>query len=135
MNRSKSAEISQTEIFNEVKKQLSYEFNCSPDDFSKDENTITVSNLHEKRRKFSEEKFFLQMATFGKGTVISSDESIHPWLQDWAAGKEGIWLFEQQNFYELETEIRKHGYKMALTHHMFLPSNDEIIPETELNIK
>lgn len=95
MNRSKSAEISQTEIFNEVKKQLSYEFNCSPDDFSKDEDTITVSDLHEKRRKFSEEKFFIQMATFGKGTVISADESIHPWLHEWADSKEGIWLFEQ----------------------------------------
>ena len=90
MNRSKSAEISQTEIFNEVKKQLSFEFNCSPDDFSKDENNITVSDLHEKRRKFSEKKFFIQMATFGKGTVISADESIHPWLHEWADNKEGF---------------------------------------------
>ena len=135
MNRSKSAEISQTEIFNEVKKQLSFEFNCSPDDFSKDENNITVSDLHEKRRKFSEKKFFIQMATFGKGTVISADESIHPWLHEWADNKEGIWLFEQHNYYELETEIRKHGYKMSLTHHMFLPSDEVIIPETSLNIK
>ena len=122
-------------IYNEAKKQLAYEFNCSPDDFSKDENTITTSILHEKRRKFSEEAFFIQMATFGKGTVISADETIHSWLQDWIKGKSGIWLFEQHNFFDLEMEIRKSGYKMSLTHHMFLPSSELINIDTDLKIK
>lgn len=124
-----------TAICSEVKKQLSYEFHCSPDDFSKDENTITTPILHEKRRKFSEELFFIQMATFGKGTVISADESIHPWLYEWVKGKNGFWLFEQHNFYELETEIRKYGHKMALTHHMFLPDSELLKVDTDLKIK
>lgn len=127
--------ITQTEIYNEVKKQLACEFNCSPDDFSKEENTITAAILHEKRRKFSDDVFFLQMATFGKGTVISADGSIHPWLDEWVKGKDGIWLFEQHNFFELETEIRKYGYKMALTHHMFLPGSDLVNVDTDLHIK
>jgi len=76
-------DIMNTDIINEVKKQLTYEFNCTADDFSKDGNTITAAILHEKRRKFSEEKFFIQMATFGKGTVISADEELHPWLHEW----------------------------------------------------
>ena len=123
------------DFFYEVKKQLTYEFNCTVEDFSKDENTITASILHEKRRKFSEEKFFIQMATFGKGTVISADEVLHPWLREWVKEKNGIWLFEQHNFYELETEIRKFGYKMALTHHMFLPKDEIIDVDTDLDIK
>ncbi|MBO7530678.1 MAG: hypothetical protein J6T50_02605, partial [Lachnospiraceae bacterium] len=60
-----------------VLEQLALEFNCSPDDFERDDNVITKACLHEKRRKFSDEPFFLQMATFGKGTVISADERIH----------------------------------------------------------
>ncbi len=131
----KNCNYTQAEIFYEVNRQLSYEFNCTPDDFSKDENTITTSILHEKRRKFSEETFFVQMATFGRGTVISADESIHPWLHEWAKGKNGTWLFEQHNFFELETEIRKFGYKMAITHHMFLPSPELLDVKTDLNVK
>ena len=122
-------------LSDEVKKQLTYEFNCAPDDFSKDENTITTSILHEKRRKFSEELFFIQMATFGKGTVISADESIHPWLHEWVKDKNGIWLFEQHNFFELEKEVRKYGYKMAHTHHMFLPNSELLDIDTDLHIK
>lgn len=118
-----------------VLEQLAIEFNCSPEDFVRDDNVITKACLHEKRRKFSGEAFFLQMATFGKGTVISADERIHPWLEDWVRGKTGFWLFEQHNFYELECELRKYGYKMALTHHMFLPGKDTSDFRTGLQIR
>lgn len=116
-----------------IKEQLALEFNCSPEDFGRDENVITLSCLHEKRRRFSDDPFFLQMVTFGGNAVISAHEAIHPWLNEWVMGKKGFWLFEQHNFYELECELRKHGYKMALTHHMFLP--DMTVTDTEADIK
>ncbi len=118
-----------------VLEQLALEFNCSPEDFVRDDNVITKACLHEKRRKFSDEPFFLQMATFGKGTVISADERIHPWLETWVKGKTGFWLFEQHNFYELERELRKYGYKMAHTHHIFLPEKDTSDFKTDLEIR
>ena len=124
-----------TNIYETVRQQLSYEFNCEPEDFIKDETVITTAVLHEKRRKFSEKPFFLQMATFGKNAVISADERIHPWLKEWIKEKEGFWLFEQHNFYELECELRKYGYKMALTHHMFLPKAELLDVKTDLKIK
>ena len=67
-------------IEEKIKNQIAIEFNCSPADFDKPENLITAACMDEKRRKFSDKPFFLQMATFGKSTVISADESIHPWL-------------------------------------------------------
>ena len=124
--------ITKAEIYKKMKEQLSLEFNCVPGDFDKNDNTITSATLHEKRRKFSEKTFFLQMATFGRGTVISADESIHPWLTKWVDGKNGFWLFEQHNFYELEQELRKYGYKMSLTHHMFLPKPELMNCKSEL---
>ena len=51
------------------------------------------------------------------------------------SAESGIWLFEQHNYYELECELRKHGYKMALTHHMFMPLPELIEIKTDLNIK
>ncbi len=123
------------QIFELVKKQLSYEFNCNPEDFFKDENIITKAVMHEKRRKFSDKEFFLQMATFGNNTVISANEKIHPWLREWQKDNRGFWLFEQNHYFELETELRKYGYKMALTHHMFLPKPEIVEIKTDLNIK
>ena len=115
-------------IEQQIKEQLALEFHCEPEDFDREETVITISCLHEKRRKFSENPFFLQMATFGRNAVISAHEEIHPWLKEWIKDKKGFWLFEQHNFFELECELRKYGYKMALTHHMFLPKTD--IPDS-----
>ena len=97
--------LSKKDIEEKIKNQIALEFNCLPEDFDKNENMITTACQSEKRRKFSDKPFFLQMATFGKSTVISADDSIHPWLTEWVKDKQGIWLFEQHNFYELECEL------------------------------
>ena len=78
---------SEKEIQAILKQQLSYDFNCKPEDFDKDENVITLPALNEKRRVFSKETFFLQMATLGNNAVISADEKFHPWLAEWVKEK------------------------------------------------
>ena len=127
--------LTKSEIEGKIKSQLALEFNCASQDFDKSENIITAACLNPNRRKFSDKPFSLQMATFGKGTVISADPAIHPWLTEWVKGKQGIWLFEQHNYFDLETELRKYGYKMALTHHMFVPEAKLIDIKTDLKIK
>ena len=127
--------VTSREIDTIVKTQLSYEFNCRPENFSGSDNVITSAVLHEKRRMFSDKAFFLQMATFGKGAVISADERMHPWLREWVKGREGFWLFEQHNYYELEQELRKYGYKMSLTHQMYLPVPRLMEIKTDLKVK
>lgn len=127
--------LTKEKIDRRIREQLAMELHCAPEDFSKDENTITLPVLHERRRRFSEKEFFLQMATFGRGTVISANASLHPWLTRWAEGKNGIWLFEQHNFIELDRELRKHGYQMALTHHMFLPKAEILEIQTGLSVR
>ena len=122
-------------IERKFKEQLALEFGCAPEDFSGEEIVITGPVLHENRRKFSDQPFFLQMATFGAGAVISAEEALHPWLREWAKGKRGFWLFEQHNFYELERQLRKYGYKMALTHHMFTPTPESAAVETDLPVR
>jgi GNAT superfamily N-acetyltransferase len=118
-----------------IREQLALELNCAPEDFSREETVITLPVLHEKRRMFSQKPFFLQMATFGGNAVISAAEELHPWLRAWVKGKEGFWLFEQHNYYELERELRKYGYKMAQTHHMFLPTQELTGAETDLSVR
>ena len=119
------------EIYSSLKNQLALDFNCNPEDFDKTENVITLPALNDCRRFFSNEKFFLQIATLGNNAVISADEKFHPWLTEWVKGKTGFWLFEQHNYFELENQVRKFGYKMALTHHMFLPTSELISVEAD----
>ena len=122
-------------IERKFKEQLALELNCAPEDFSGEENVITGPVLHENRRKFSDRPFFLQMATFGAGAVISADERLHPWLREWTKGKRGFWLFEQHNYLELDRLLRGYGYKMALTHHMFTPTTEIAAVETGFPVR
>ena len=122
-------------IERKFKEQLALELNCAPEDFSGEEIVITGPVLHENRRKFSDQPFFLQMATFGAGAVISADERLHPRLREWAKGKRGFWLFEQHNYLELDRLLRGYGYKMALTHHMFTPTTEIAAVETGFPVR
>ena len=88
--------LSKKDIEEKIKNQIALEVNCLPEDFDKNENMITTACQSEKRRKFSDKPFFLQMATFGKSTVISADDSIHPWLTEWVKGKQGRRTFQSE---------------------------------------
>ena len=127
--------VTRREIEGKFKAQLALELGCTPADLSGAETVITGPILHEKRRMFSQKPFFLQMTTFGDGTVISADKRLHPWLREWAKDKRGFWLFEQHNFIVLDRELRKYGYKMAQTHHMFSPKPEIVELQTDLRVR
>ena len=100
---------------------LSKELNCSPDDFIRNENILTLPVLHYGRRIYQQEPYFFHMATLGQNVVITADECLHGFLREWSADKCGHWLFEQPNLLPLEKELNKHGYTLSQSHHMFLP--------------
>lgn len=105
----------------ELKKQLSIELNCSPEDFGRADNIITLSAANEGRRIYQHEPYFFHMATLGKNAVITADERLHGFLRGWSDGRQGHWLFEQPNLLPLEKEMNTHGYTLSQSHHMFLP--------------
>ena len=104
--------------------QLSLDFNCSPDDLRAPENIVTVSALHEGRRRYSPGKPFLQMVTLGVNTVVMADERLHEFLHGFVRNMEGHRLFELGPLQRMNEELRKYGYQMAPTHHMFLPCSE-----------
>lgn len=112
------------EYLEAAKRQLAIDLNCAADDFDRSENVITVSAANTGRRMYQKEKYFLQMATFGKNAVISADERLHPFLREFTADRAGHWLFEQEKLAVLERELNKHGCRLSRTHHMCLPKLD-----------
>ena len=101
--------------------QLSLDYNCTPEDLAAKDNIITVSKLNEGRRSYSPGKPFLQMVTLGRNTVIMADEYLQDFLRGFVRNREGHSLFEFDNLTELNEEMKKYGYKINPTHHLFLP--------------
>ena len=104
--------------------QLAVDYNCRPADLTAKENMITVSALNEGRRSYSPGKPFLEMATLGANTVIMADECLHAYLHELIRDVEGHRLFELGYLIRLNDELKKYGYQMAPTHHMFLPCRE-----------
>ena len=120
--------------FEKLLQQLSIDYNCNPEDLRSRENTVTVSKLNEGRRSYSPGKPMLQMVAIGRGTVIMADECLHEFLQGMIKDIEGHRLFEFNYLTKLNEELKQYGYKMASTHHMFLPCRD-VVPEERFRVK
>ena len=60
---------------------LALELNCTQEDFLRKENVLTVSEIREGRRVYSEEKYFFHMATTGQNAVITAQPCLHPFLR------------------------------------------------------
>ena len=103
-------------------RQLSLDYNCTPEDLRARENRITCPALKEGRRSYSSGMPFLKMATLGGNAVMMADERLHGFLRDMIRDTEGHRLFEIGNLMKLNAELKKYGYRIDPTHHMFLPS-------------
>ena len=110
--------------YEKLLRQLSLDFNCTPDDLQAKDNIVTVSALAEGRRNYSPGKPFLEMVTLGGNAVIMADECLHEFLRGWSRDAAGHALFEFDNLTVLNEELKQYGYRMAPTHHMFLPCRD-----------
>ena len=109
------------EYYGKLLGQLALDYNCAPEDLEAKENVVTVSRLNEGRRSYTREAPFLQMVTTGGNTVVMADERLHGFLREFVRDVEGHRLFELGKLSELDEELKKYGYHMAPTHHMFLP--------------
>lgn len=121
-------------VYHKLRELLSLEFNCNPADFLKVENILTVSKLHEGRRVYSSEKYLFHMVTTGGNAVITAEECLHPFLQEYMKERTGHWLFEIPNLLLLEKELNRFEYTLTQTYHMFLPCKD-IIPQKSYPVK
>ena len=120
--------------YEKLLEQLAIDFNCTPADFKTRRNVITTPAMNEGRRIYSRGKPFLQMATCGVNTVIMADECLHEFLHSLVRDMEGHRLFEFGNLLKLNEELKRYGYQMNPTHHMFLPCR-QIREEARFRVK
>lgn len=59
-----------------VRQQLAIDMNCKAEDFLNDGVVFSEARLNEGRRTFERQAIYLEIATMGKGVVISADQSL-----------------------------------------------------------
>ena len=122
------------EYLEKLKHLLAIEYNCSPEDFDKTENILTISALNEGRRIYSPEKYFFNMVTLGGNIVVTAEECLHDFLTKHIYCVKSHKLFKVPNLLPLNDELNSFGYQLTATHHMFLPcKNTE--PASDIPVK
>lgn len=107
-----------------VRELLALEYNCSPEDFGRQENVLTRSAVLPGQRDYGDRPYFFHMATFGGNAVVTAGEELQEYLQSFVSGRVGHWLFEFPNLLPLERELEKYGCTLSPTFHMFLPTGE-----------
>ena len=67
--------------------------------------------------------------------MISAEACLHPWLELWVSGRQGIWLFEEHNLFALEEELGNHGQTLWQIHHMYLPRTEIPTPQIDFAVR
>lgn len=122
---------SKKDLMDLLKQQLATEYNCSKKDFEGSANIITRTTKNESQRNYIPGTFFFKMVTLGGNAVITSEECLHPWLNELVKDKMGHWLFEHRNLCEIDNKLKEYDKQLWQTHHMFLPDMD-IMPVSEI---
>ena len=103
-------------------KQLSLDFSCTPQDFFKNENTVTVPAIRRGRRVFSDEPPFFRAATMGMGAVICASADIAEYTRVLAKNTAGTEIFTASVMSALNRELFSHGCCIGLLNQYYVPA-------------
>jgi len=103
---------------------LAIDYNCSPQDFLREENVLTESAVNKGGRIYSGEKKFFGAVTLGGNAVVTADKALHPFLKEYIKEYYGYHLFELPQLFEINCELEKYGFTLKPSFHMQLPCSD-----------
>lgn len=103
--------------------QLAADHLCSPDDFFADVNRVTLSEITDGQRHFSETPSPFKAASFGKNTIISANPELYEAANELSAIK-GTKLFDGSGIAAANALISPHGYVIGMISQYYLPSAD-----------
>ncbi|MBQ1986108.1 MAG: GNAT family N-acetyltransferase [Clostridia bacterium] len=110
--------------FQKAMEQLALEYNAKPENFTEAGLTLTAPAKPEGVRLYSHDMPFFSMATTGNSVVITADERLHPFLKELAEEARDLHrLYEFGNLQRIDTELRKYGYRIYGSFHMYLPGD------------
>lgn len=107
--------------------QSSYDCNCEPEDFIKDESVVVLSKKHEKARVYlSSLPFECDMVSYGNNIVAQTSEKLMPVVSEFVKKYPAEHAFETPNIYALNDSLEKYGLKVCFMAEYFLPDVEKL---------
>ena len=116
--------MTHNEIINTAKVQLLRDFSCTEADFAAKDTIINKNIPFEGRRIYKSDGCFVKILCFMGKIIVSCDENMIPFFENWLRGKTSAWLFQYDKLKELERELNKHGHTIADIHEYYLPTGN-----------
>jgi hypothetical protein len=112
---------------NFILERLAVIYNCNVNDFFSEENIITEICDDNILITHCIDKYFFRMISFGKNVVISSDKSLHKWLNDNVMPLDGCKLFAFNQLNNINENLIKNNFKLKNPQYMFLSHKNDCI--------
>ena len=118
--------MTNTDILRIAMEQHAIDANCSPDDFTKDENVVVISQPNENARRYLNLPFFCNLISYGSNIVASVDERIYDFIGKYIDSKHVHWCFETPQIHHLTNEFIKYGFLPAYQSEYWLPDINKL---------
>ena len=106
--------------------QSAYDSNCSPEDFLKAENVVTISQKHPRTRAYLDLPLSCDLVSYGSNIVAQASPEIAPLVRQYIDRYPVEHCFETPNLHVLDELLRPFGQKICFMAEYFLPDVDAV---------
>ena len=118
--------LTNQDIWRIALQQSAYDTNCSPEDFLKTENVVTISQPHPKARKYLDLPLSCDLVSYGSNIVAQASPEIAPLVKQYIDRYPAEHCFETPNLHVLDEMLRPFGQKICFMAEYFLPDVDAV---------
>lgn len=116
------------EILRIAKMQSAFDCGCSPEDFDKSENVVTVSKAHPLSRKYLSYPMTCDLVSYGTNIVAQTSVELEGAVKSYIDTYPIEHCFETPHMHVLEEILRPHGQSICFLAEYFLPDVEQIKP-------
>ena len=106
--------------------QSAIDLGCSPEDFNRKENIVTVSHRHPKARKYLSYPLSCDLVTYGSNIVAQASEELVPAVKRYIDSYPVEHCFETPHMHVLNDILRPYGQKICFMAEYFLPDMEQL---------
>ena len=106
--------------------QSAYDMGCSPGDFLREGNVVTVSGKHPLARKYLSQPLSCDLVSYGTNIVAQASEALVPLVREYLDSYPPEHCFETPNMHVLDRLLRPYGQKICFMAEYFLPDVDAV---------
>lgn len=107
-----------------LEQQFSIEFNCTMQDFEKEENIITPMVYHPKRRCYTDYNPMFRMISFYDKLLVTAELPFYEWARERYRDCFSGWVFSMKEVRALNEKLAEEKQYVSDLHHYFLPLED-----------